>query len=155
MKLICIAGLPGTGKTHLAMRLADEMGALRLSRDEVRAKLFTPPSYSDSEKALAFGAMLFIARYFLSQGRDVILEGMPFSRRSERDAARALAKEVGAEFKLLYCVCPDEVALQRIALQDHPAADRNEDLYYQVKARFEPIGEDEGAVVVDTGQSVD
>ncbi|MDI6826966.1 MAG: AAA family ATPase [Armatimonadota bacterium] len=151
MKLICIAGLPGTGKTHLAMRLASETGAVRLSRDEIRAKLFNQPNYTDSEKSLAFNAMLFLARYFLSQQRDVILEGMPFSRRSERGAARALAKEMGAEFELLYCVCPEEIALKRIASQEHPAADRNEELYFRVKARFEPIGEDEEAVVVNTG----
>ena len=152
MKLICIAGLPGTGKTHLARKLEAETGATRLSRDDVRAELFDPVTYTEREKLAAFGEMLRRARTDLLAGRDVILEGMPFSRRSERDAVRLLANEVGAEFELILCVCPDEVALARIASQsaEHPADDRSESLYFEVKSRFDPITEDEEALVIAT-----
>jgi predicted kinase len=152
MKLTCIAGLPGTGKTHLAHRLAAETGAVRLSRDDVRAELFDPVTYSEQEKQIAFGEMLLRAKSDLHHGMDVILEGMPFSRRSERDAARSLAREAGAKLELILCVCPEEVALERIASQagDHPATDRSTALYFEVKSRFEPIGEDEVAIVLNT-----
>jgi len=155
MKLICIAGLPGTGKTHLAKHIASQTGAIRLSRDEIRAQMFETPDYSKHEKEIAFGAMLFLARQFLRQGRDVILEGMPFSRREERDAARELALEMGADFQLIHCICPEEVAIKRIASQEHPAADRNVDLYYRVRERFEPFGHDEQPVEIDTSQTED
>lgn len=152
MRLTVIAGLPGTGKTRVARRLAARTGAVRLSRDEVRAEMFDPVTYSAEEKSAAFGEMLSRARRFLDLGRDVILEGMPFSRRSERDAARELASNAGAEFELVLCTCPDEVALGRIRAQRrHPAADRSEALYHEVKARFEPIGDDECAVVLPSG----
>lgn len=152
MKLTCIAGLPGTGKTYLARRLETETGAVRLSRDEVRAELFDPVTYSEEEKQIAFGDMLLRAKDHLGQGMDVILEGMPFSRRSERDAARHIASVAGAVFELLLCVCPEQVALERIAAQvgHHPASDRSGALYFEVRSRFEPIGPDEVAVVVNT-----
>ena len=152
MRLTCIAGLPGTGKTRTARRLEAETGAVRISRDELRLKLFDPPDLSDEEKTFVFRVMLALAEYHLRQGRDVVLDGMPFSRRLERDAARRLALDWGAEFKLLHCVCPDEVALQRIRANpgSHPAADRSKELYFRVKNRFEPLTEDENAVVIST-----
>ena len=151
MKLTCIAGLPGTGKTHLAEQLEAETGSVRLSRDEIRADLFPAPDYSDAEKKEAFDSMLITAAYELSQGNDVILEGMPFSRRWERDAARDLAALLSAEFELIYCMCPEESALKRIAAQEHPAADRSEALYLEVRSRFEPFGDGEEATEVSTG----
>lgn len=151
MKLTCISGLPGTGKTHLAKQLEAETGAVRLSRDEIRAKKLQSPTYSEVEKAQAFESMLVVAAYELSQGCDVILEGMPFSRRAERDAARELASRAGAEFRLIHCVCPEKAALGRIASQQHMAADRTESLYFEVKSRFEPFGEDEAVTEVHTG----
>ena len=152
MRLVCIAGLPGTGKTHVARGLEAETGACRLSRDDIRAEMFDPVTYSDAEKHAAFEEMLRRARVGLIAGDDVILEGMPFSRRSERDAARRLADETGADFELVVCVCPDEVALARIAAQreTHPADDRDASLFHAVKSRFERIEDDEHAVVIET-----
>ena len=151
MKLTCITGLPGTGKTHLAKQLEAETGAIRLSRDEIRAKLFPSPTYSAAEKAKAFDAMIISAAHELSQGNDVILEGMPFSTRAQRGAARDLALLMSADFELIHCVCPEYLALRRIAAQDHPAADRSESLYLVVKSRFEPFGDDEKVTEVNTG----
>ena len=152
MRLTIISGLPGTGKTHAAIELAARTGATRLSRDEVRAEMFHPVTYSADEKASAFREVLVRAGECLREGRDVILEGMPFSRRPERDAARELAEESGAEFELLQCVCPDEVALERIrSASGHPAADRSEALFHEVKSRFETIAEDEHPTVIATG----
>ena len=151
MKLTCISGLPGTGKTHLAKQIEAQTGAIRLSRDEIRAQLSPSPTYSEAEKAETFEFMLLVAGYELAQGSDVILEGMPFSRQSERDAARNLASKAGAELELVYCVCPEEVALERIAAQEHMAADRNEALYFEVKSRFESFRHDEEFTEIYTG----
>src|SRR5690242_18237303 len=41
--LIAMAGLPGTGKSAIAARLAAELDAVALSKDDVRGALFPPP----------------------------------------------------------------------------------------------------------------
>ena len=41
--LIAMAGLPATGKSQIAERLSTELGAVVLSKDTVRPKLFPPP----------------------------------------------------------------------------------------------------------------
>lgn len=142
--LYAVCGLPGTGKTCYARRLAALTGAERLSRDELRTTLFDRPDFSAEEKRRVFDRMIELARERLTAGRDVILEGMPFSRRAERDRVRALADECSASCRLVLCVCSDRTAMARIAAAPgHPARDRSPDLYLAVKARFEPLGPDE------------
>lgn len=157
VKLICFAGLPGSGKTHAANKLAQSTGAVVVSRDEIRSKLFDPVTYSDEEKVMMFGVMLVLASYHLRQGNDVILDGMPFSKRSERDSARKLAEDLGVGFELYHCICPDDVALERIDHQadEHMATDRGWELYTRVKARFEPLAPDEGAIDLNTCEATD
>lgn len=145
-------GLPGTGKTHHATALERESGAVRLSRDGIRSALFPQPDYSDAEKRACYDIVLLLARHHLSLGRSVILEGMPFSRRSERDSARALAEQFSAKLRLIECICPPETAIARIVSQTaHLAGDRGPDLYLQVAARFEPVAPEERPVILSTG----
>ncbi len=151
-ELIVFCGLPGTGKTHQALILERKTGAVRLSRDEIRAGLFSVPTYDSEEKAVCFGIMLKLAEYHLRRGQNVILDGMPFSKRIERDAALRIADSLGAKFRLYQCVCAEHIALARIASQpDHLAKDRGETLYRRVQARFDPILPEENAENIDTG----
>lgn len=144
-----ICGLPGTGKTHYAERLSKETGAQILSRDAIRAELFSSPDFSAEEKDAAFRVMLARAGERLRAGKDVILDGMPFSRRSERDRVRELAKQTRAEARFVLCTCDEQTALARIEQStSHPAKDRNANLYLKVKARFEAFGPDEEYVEV-------
>jgi predicted kinase len=151
IQLIAVCGLPGTGKTAYATRLSHASGAVRLSRDEIRLHVFQNPDFSASEKQAVFRMMLEVAGELLSEGKSVILEGMTFSRRRDRDAVRDLARTRGAKAIFVLCTCPEPLALERI-LDDanHPASDRTAELYHEVKARFEPLGADELHIVVDT-----
>ncbi len=146
-----VCGLPGTGKTHHAQRLARETGAFILSRDAIRTELFSAPDFSAEEKEAVFRVLIERAGRLLRAGEDVILEGMPFSRRCERDCVRLLARETHAEARLVHCICDESVALARIAAEkNHDAEDRNAQLYFEVRNRFESFGEDEERVEVRT-----
>ena len=48
--LIIICGLPGTGKTFIAKKLAPKINAEHLSTDRIRKELFPEPTYSEDEK---------------------------------------------------------------------------------------------------------
>ena len=154
--LAILAGLPGAGKTTIAEAL-ERRGWRRVSRDEVMPRLFGPDTrFGDpAQKQATFQEMLRIAEALLRQGNRALLEGMLFSRRSEVEAARALAGRVGVPFRCLLCVCPEAVALDRIRAQRsaHPATDRDDSLYRRSKSTFEPI---EGEhLVVETTRPID
>ena len=156
--LIVMAGLPGTGKSTLAHRLADKLSvdgsrAMILNKDIVRAALFSPAEieYSTRQDDLCVDVMLQAAEYVLRQDpckhvvpcRHVILDGRSFSRRYQVDVVRAFARKLGVPHVLIECVCSDEGVRQRlerdVAQGRHPATNRNYEMYLSVKARAEPI----------------
>jgi adenylylsulfate kinase len=157
--LIAMAGLPGTGKSSLAARLAQELGATVLDKDRVRAALFPPPvlDYSAAQDDLCMAAVYQAAAHILrtSPRPAVILDGRTFLRSSQVRDLLALAASVGEAPRFVECVCDDAVARARLeddlARGAHPARNRTHALYLELKARAEPIGVPH--LVLDTGRT--
>jgi len=82
--LIAMAGLPGTGKSTLAARLAAALDAVVLSKDAVRAALFPPPvrDYSTAQDNLVMEVIFKAAAYtFRTRSQQVvIIDGRTFLR---------------------------------------------------------------------------
>jgi predicted kinase len=118
-----MVGLPGSGKSTAALRLETEHAALRLSVDEWHVRLFGMDFFegisdrevaTHNERHAAIEALLLDTAWrVLTLGVDVILD-FGFWSRSERDALRAKARELGAGFRIHYTEVPEEVLLQRI-----------------------------------------
>jgi adenylylsulfate kinase len=159
--LIVMAGLPGTGKSTIARRLADALPGIILDKDRIRATLFPPSEieYSTRQDDFCVRIMLQVAEYVLcvDPEKHVILDGRTYSRRYQVDAVRQFARERNVSFKLVECVCADRTIKRRldrdVAEGRHPATNRNYDMYLAVKARFEPISAPK--LVVDTDEPLD
>ena len=151
-----MAGLPGSGKSTLARGLAGVIGGAVLDKDIVRAALFAPTDIEHSTRQDDFcvGIMLHVAAYLwqIEPPRVVILDGRPFSRRSQRDEVAAFAEQHGQACRLITCVCSDETARRRLeaGAATHLAGDRDYELYEAIKRRFEPI--EEPHLLVDTDE---
>ncbi len=138
--LVGLAGLPASGKTTIAKELG-EKGFKNLSRDHFISLMFDPVNFSSREqKDIAFKAMLLISKYYLKQGKKVVLDCPSFSQEWAVKLAQATAKKATAKFKLIYLECPNGVAVKRIkSAKKHIARDRKPKLYFKVKKRFQPI----------------
>jgi predicted kinase len=116
--LIAMAGLPATGKSTLAARLAKELGGVILSKDQVRVALFPPPvlDYSTAENDISmqaiFNATGHICKSFPQH--PVIIDGRTFLRSSQVRDLLALAGSLGKTPRIIECVCSDEVARSRL-----------------------------------------
>ena len=155
-KIIAFAGLPGTGKTTLARRLAEQLGAVLLNKDELRAALFSPTDieYSDRQNDFCMEVIYQLARYQLSHqpGRTIIIDGRTFSRKQQLDALMEAMRSIPHQLYVVHCRCSLEIAEARI-LNDHgshPARDRDAALVRRVAASFEGITMPH--LVVDTGK---
>lgn len=142
--LVAMAGLPGTGKSALAARLAAALGGVVLSKDVVRAALFPGAAldYSAEQDDLAMRAVFAAAAHLRHTRPDmpVFLDGRTFSKAAQVAALLALGAELGEPVRVVECVCPPGVARARIAAdRTHPAGNRTPALHDRSRANAEPL----------------
>ncbi|MBY0514360.1 MAG: AAA family ATPase [Gemmataceae bacterium] len=138
--LVAMAGLPGTGKSTIAARLAAELGGVVMSKDVVRAALFPPAvlDYSREQDDATMFAVLAAAR-LLRPRCPVVLDGRTFLNAYQvRDLLAPYP-----DTRVIECVCADDVAKERLKRDlvagTHPAKNRTFALYLERKATAEPL----------------
>jgi len=157
--LILMTGLPGTGKTTVARQLAQKLKAVVLSKDTVRHALFPPElvEYSTEQDDFVIDLLLRTAEYIWKTYPEqvIILDGRTFSRESQRRHVIDFAEQQRQPWRMVECVCSDDIARKRLSQPDptHPAENRTPELYDEVKRRWEPITERK--LVIATDESVD
>jgi predicted kinase len=145
--LITMAGLPGSGKSAVAERLAAALPAAIINKDTVRSAIFPPEEieYTSTQDDFVLSLIYQAAGYLLKKGRIVILDGRPFIRRDQRLELAKAARSAGVELRIIFCSAPDDVVKARlekdVASGAHPAANRNYDLYLRKKVQLEPFTE--------------
>ena len=130
------------GKSFLIRSLVERAPeCFLLSRDELRAVIIPQPVFDTAEKRLVDSMISGMAYYLLSERRRVIIDGMVLTLKNSLDALIGTAEKTGSPHYLIECFCCDQTALKRISMgaKHHPARDRNEDMYFQVKERYEPV----------------
>ncbi|MEU2254966.1 AAA family ATPase [Nocardia xishanensis] len=125
VRLALIGGLPGTGKSTVARRLAAATGATVLSSDQIRTELaaariltgdggeFGAGRYSPANKTRVYDELLDRAGALLASGVSVILDAS-WVDEGERDRAAELATKTQSDLVQLRCSCPGELAAGRI-----------------------------------------
>jgi predicted kinase len=152
--LILICGLPATGKSTVARRLAKALGAEVLRTDIIRKGLIKNPKYTEEEKEQVYGTIFLLADYLIKADVNVIIDGT-FYRERLRKRAREIAKKRGKRFFLIETCCPEDIVLKRLEGRKRnlrSPSDADVDIYYKIKGIFEEI---EGEhIEIETGWNI-
>ncbi len=110
---IWLTGIPGSGKTTIAMRLREMLSDMRISArilelDEIRKFLTPHPTYSEEEREIVYAALAYMAKLLVECGQPVIIDATA-NRRRFRERARSLIKR----FAEVHVKCSLSTAMNR------------------------------------------
>ena len=111
-RLLLMCGLPAAGKTTLAMQLAADRSALRLTQDEWLIALGSSP-WDASTREKVDRELWRLAQEVLRLGLSVVLDFGLWAR-IERDEFRTAARRLGVGVELHYLDVPTDELWRRI-----------------------------------------
>ncbi len=154
--LVLMHGLSGSGKSTVAARLVESIGAIQLRSDIERKRLFGLDADARSDSPLAGGIysaaageatyarLAEIASSLIDAGYCAIVDAA-FLHRAERERLLALETDSGLRRLIVHCRAPvDELRRRIAARRDDPSEANFEVLARQLDA-VEPIGDAERA----------
>ncbi|WP_131107413.1 bifunctional aminoglycoside phosphotransferase/ATP-binding protein [Pseudomonas sp. Sample_10] len=110
-------GVSAVGKSHVAMRLVEALGAIRLRSDVERKRLFGEQTmandlqagiYSSEASTATYQRLHEIAAVILHAGFPVVVDAT-YLKHDQRDSAAKVAEATGAPFLILDCNAPQAV----------------------------------------------
>jgi predicted kinase len=154
--LLILAGLPGTGKSHLAAAIAERHPVVIVRSDEVRKALYQRPTYTPGENGFVYLTCYALLQLLLRDGYAVVFDATNLGRDSRR-RPRALAQLAGAPALTVFTLAPAAIVAQRLAARDAgQAAAYASDADWAIHAKLAPTpqfeGPEERALTVDTSR---
>lgn len=159
VRLILVGGGPGTGKTTLSRSLAEDLGALVISTDAVRAEMarlgeitgipgvLDDGLYARENVDAVYDSVLRQAHLRLCEGTSVVLDGTWQDPR-HRELAQRLATEANAAEIELCCVAPLDATVARVRVRAETASQVTPEIAVALAERDEGVWA--GAHRIDT-----
>jgi aminoglycoside phosphotransferase family enzyme/predicted kinase len=148
-----MVGLPGSGKSTVALRIAGDEGGVRVRSDVERKRLHalcpSRPLYGDALGARTYGHLLTCARAIVAGGFVAILDAT-YLRRAYRRPVLDLAAELGVPLRIVHCAAPAEVLRERVrhrAAAASDVSDADEAVLELMAGSWEEFSEEERPLV--------
>lgn len=159
-------GLAGSGKSTVARLLVEKTGAIQISSDIERKRLFNLPLNAQTKAELnqgiyqpaateqTYAKLLQLARYLIKAGYTVVVDAT-FLKKTQRALFADLAAELQAPFTILHCQAKRELVenwLQQRVDGEHEASEAGVAVLNMQESAVEGLSEQEkySIITVDT-----
>ena len=151
--IVLMHGVSGSGKSFVAKKLVESLGAVQIRSDVERKRLMgawpsipsTPPIESEMYAAettrQTYLRLQTLTRTVVASGYPVIIDAA-FLKQADRQAFASLATELGAPFVIAACHAPVAVMQERVLqrqLLGHDPSDANVAILQQQLVTAEPL----------------
>jgi predicted kinase len=133
--VVIVFGLPGSGKSYFASRLAAKMNAGYINSDQVRAEVVHTKTYTEKEKLSVYAEMQARMKEALRQGKNVVLDAT-FYKNDIRQQFIKAAKPYDIFFME---VIADEAVSRKRLEKKRPDSDADIEVYKKIKQQWEPL----------------
>ncbi|MGM5487962.1 MAG: AAA family ATPase [Nanobdellota archaeon] len=141
--VILMCGLPGSGKSYIAHKLARFLDVPLFRSDVIRKRMsFSDDTYTWENRDRVYDRLMELGGKALNEGKSCILDAT-FLSRVERDKARALGPSL-----ILYPIVSDDAAYARLSRRNHTVSEADCSVYDICKQTFEDFSDDERASLI-------
>ncbi len=134
--VILVMGLPGSGKSYFASRLADAINADYFNSDRIRKEMILNRQYSEQEKELVYNEMLLRMGQSLKQNKDVVLDATFYKKRLRDKFSSNIPGSSG--LAQIEVTAPEEVIKQRLS-HKREFSEADFEVYRTILKDWEPI----------------
>lgn len=135
--IIIVFGLPGTGKSYFASRLAKSLDADYVNTDKLRKQLFSKPEYTEDEKKLIYKRMLDEMYHHAHSKKLLVMDGTFYQKHIREDFIQ-LAKDLNIELLWIEVLANEELVKERLK-EERVDSDADYDIYKLIKEQYEPF----------------
>lgn len=135
--LICICGLPGSGKTYFAKHLAQHLGLKSFNTDALRDEIKQLGQYDENSRLAVYNEMAKRAKPLLLKQESLIIDGS-FNNNQQRDIIFNLAAECDTKTAFIRCFADEQTSLERVS-QKREYTEADTRVYYLLKELWEEL----------------
>ncbi|WP_295476285.1 bifunctional aminoglycoside phosphotransferase/ATP-binding protein [uncultured Pseudomonas sp.] len=140
-------GVSASGKSHVAQRLVEDLGAIRIRSDVERQRLYADDAsrYASQASEATYQRLNDLAGHVLHAGFSVVLDAT-YLKQAQRQAAAQVAENSGVPFLILDCEAPQEIIEQWLQQRQAEGGDPSQATLEVVKAQQanrEPLSAEE------------
>ena len=110
--VVIVFGLPGSGKSYFASRLAEALNADYINSDKLQKKMFPERNYSTEEKNSVYAEMLALMKKAVSKGKNVVLDATFHLQERSKPFIQEMKDKGGIRF--IEVVADEKVVRERL-----------------------------------------